>query len=178
MHYINRFRYSIPFCVLLLVNCCMEPGDTKIDLHNSFHTIIACYTADGLNSGFSYPDTTLPRTLNSYLLREHVDSFCVVYSRRAGSYDDLLSTTQCGILSIYIFDQDSIDIHGWPEILSKNQYLVRYDLSADDLLSLRGHISFPPSRQMKNVKMYPPYDKVISNVAFPISVNFPFYEQE
>ena len=166
MPYLNHFSYSILFCLLSLANSCiMEAGDAQIDMRNNSHSIIACYTADGLNSGFSYPDTILPATLNNYLLREHIDSFCHVYGRRAASYNDLLSTTQCGILSIFIFDQESIDIHGWPNILSESQYLVRYDLTGDDLLSLLGLITFPPDERMASMKMWPPYETVLKECA-------------
>ena len=47
-------------------------------------------------------------------------------------------------------------------------YYVRYDLTLDDIYSLCDnngvlHVSYPPSPEMKHIKMWPPYEEVIKN---------------
>ena len=59
-------------------------------------------------------------------------------------------------MSVYIFDQRAIDQEGWKELITKDAYLVRYDLTADDLEELDGIISFPLSPEMKDLKVYYP----------------------
>lgn len=49
-----------------------------------------------------------------------------------------------------------------------DEYYVRYDLTDEDIHSLCDkdgvlNISYPPSPEMKNVKMWPPYEEVIKN---------------
>ena len=82
----------------------------------------------------------------------------------AYNYSDILKRrTQKGILSVYIFSQEDVDENGWEDVLTNNRYLVRYDLSAKDLDRLSGTIYFPSTEEMKDVKMYPPYQTVLDN---------------
>ncbi len=49
---------------------------------------------------------------------------------------------------------------GWPEILSKFKIVQRYDVSGDDLrLFKRGNLAYPPTENMKSIKMWPPYEE-------------------
>ena len=43
--------------------------------------------------------------------------------------------------------------------------LVRYDLSLMDLKHLNWMLSYPPSPQMQEMKMFPPYEEVIANAS-------------
>jgi len=131
-------------------------------LINNSGSIISCYVADGLNSGFSYPETTLPQTINAFCLKENIKDSSYIYGRRASDYNDLLSTTQKGVLSVYIFDQKDVEEVGWDQIFELNQYIIRYDFTAKDLQDLRGIIYYPPSASMKSIHMDPLYEEVIA----------------
>ena len=150
------------FMLLAMQACNMEDfGDADVFLYNRSGLSIASYPADGTNSGFSYPDTLLPRTINAFHLKENIISEDWVLSWCAPSYKHLLSGTQAGVLSVFVFNQAIVNDEGWESVLSHQNYMVRYDLTAKDLESLQGAIYFPPSDAMRNVRMFPPYEEVI-----------------
>ena len=151
--------------LLFSANGCMEPGDVDIYLTNHSNIKLAVFVADGLNSGFSYPDTTLPASLNAFCIRQNIVDTCVIWGSTCGTYERLLSTTQKGILSVYIFNQDTINKYGWTGTFLNDQYIVRYDLSADYFCPPLADISFPPSEKMINVRMWPPYETVLKECA-------------
>lgn len=141
-----------------------QGGIVVLLLRNNSDYSIACYLADGTNSGFSYPDTLLPSTLNSFVLKEHIKDSTVVLASRCGDFKRLVnaSPTQSGVFSLYIFKQEDVEQVGWYEITSKNQYIVRYDLTGPKLDSLRGVICFPPDDSMKGIHMFPSYHDLLS----------------
>ena len=148
--------------ILILTLCAVQScvgvdlGVCEITLNNESGYPIASFVADGFNSGFSYPDTDLQFPLNDFCLTEHITGLTRIYASRSGSYERMLSSTKQGVLSVYIFDQRAIDQEGWKELITKDAYLVRYDLTADDLEELDGIISFPLSPEMKDLKVYYP----------------------
>ena len=113
-----------------------EYGDISIMLKNSSDYCLSCFVADGINSGFSYPDTLLPLELNKYCLKENIKDSSFIWGMRGG-IKQLLSQTNQGVLSIYVFNQSTIDNVDWQDIVECNLYLVRYDLTEDNLCSLR-----------------------------------------
>ena len=70
------------------------------------------------------------------------------------------TNTTSDTLSVFVFHIDTLLNHSWKEIRDGYKILVRYDLSAKDLESLRGEIYYPPTMAMRNIKMFPPYEKV------------------
>ena len=160
---------------LLLANSC-DRGTGYIMVNNKSQIPIACYVADGVSSGFSYPDTSLTTTINTYCLTENIANSSVILESRFGySYDWLLSFTQEGILSVFVFDQALADSKGWELTFSGNNYIVRYDLSVKDLELLQGTICFPPSELMRNVRMFPAYEEVVER--YPAMVGRPYKER-
>lgn len=148
--------------ILILTLCVVQScvgvdwGVCEITLNNESGYPVASFVADGFNSGFSYPDTDLQFPLNDFCLTEHITGLTRIYASRSGSYERMLSSTKQGVLSVYIFDQRAIDQEGWKALITKGAYLVRYDLTADDLEDLDGKISFPLSLEMKDVNVYYP----------------------
>lgn len=153
--------------VIILVSCrgLFEPGDFHLYLKNDSGKAIACLVADKINAGFSYPDTLLPSApLYSICITENIVETSEFMGGSAYNYSDILKRrTQKGILSVYIFSQEDVDENGWEDVLTNNRYLVRYDLSAKDLDRLSGTIYFPPTEEMKDVKMSPAYQTVLDN---------------
>lgn len=143
---------------LCVVQSCVgvDLGVCEITLNNESGYPVASFVADGFNSGFSYPDTDLQFPLNDFCLTEHITGSTRIYASRSGSYERMLSSTKQGVLSVYIFDQRAIDQEGWKALITKGAYLVRYDLTADNLEDLDGNLSFPPSGEMKDIKVYYP----------------------
>lgn len=151
----NKLILILTLCV---VQSCVgvDWGVCEITLNNESGYPVASFVADGFNSGFSYPDTDLQFPLNDFCLTEHITGLTRIYASRSGSYERMLSSTKQGVLSVYIFDQRAIDQEGWKALITKGAYLVRYDLTADDLEDLDGKISFPLSPEMKDLKVYYP----------------------
>ncbi|WP_455584874.1 hypothetical protein [Bacteroides sp.] len=58
-------------------------------------------------------------------------------------------------LMIYVFDLEMLRSNGWNA--NETMLLQRYDLSLQDLQQLGYQLSYPPSRNMRYVKMYPLY---------------------
>ena len=148
--------------VIVLVSCggLFDRGDFHLFIENASGKEIACLV------GSSYPDTRLPSAIPNpeYCLTENIVEKSEFMSGRAYNYSDALKLyTQQGILSVYIFSQKDVDENGWEDVLTNNRYLVRYDLSAKDLDRLSGTIYFPPTEEMKDVKMSPAYQTVLDN---------------
>ncbi len=65
------------------------------------------------------------------------------------------------VLGRYLFIySNNVDNLGWEYLSEHNGYLVRYDLRLDDLKLLSGTLYYPPTMVMRNIHMFPPYEKV------------------
>ena len=99
-------------------------------------------------NGYPYSDwyKALPNEKNNTALFN-------VFSGRSDCYENTLKDT----LYIFIFEEDVLANHSWADVVDKKLILQRYDLSLKDLQQLNWQISYPPSEQMKDMKMYPPF---------------------
>ena len=149
------------FSILILATLLIGSGCdywTVIDMRNNSNNIIACYFGAYHSS---FPDTLLQNTPVLEHLTEHISGKSMVASTRWRDFSIFFKVVKNGLLSVYVFDQEELDSLGWEGISSQNKYLVRYDLTESDLNRLKGNLSFPPSVDMKNVKMWPRYEEVI-----------------
>ena len=155
-------RRSIIFfiCVVVLCPSCYEPGDIGLFLRNESGNELSCFVADEINSGFSYPDTLLPANPNPFCIADNIIESGWIFGRRGDDWKSILSYTRSGTLSVYIFKQEDVDNLGWEYLSEHNGYLVRYDLRSDDLKLLSGTLYYPPTMVMRNIHMFPPYEKV------------------
>ena len=103
-----------------------------------------------------YPDTLLPKRRPKRVINLASGSFGFPVS---GPWEEIFKSLPNDTLSVYIFNKDTLDKYSWREIREDHKYLIRYDLSAEDLNKLRDVVSYPPSAEMRNMKMYPPYKK-------------------
>lgn len=154
-------RRSIIFfiCVVVLCPSCYEPGDIGLFLRNESGNELSCFVADEINSGFSYPDTLLPANPNHFCIVDSIMDSGLIFDRKL-NWESILSYTRSGVLSIYIFKQEDVDNLGWKYLSEHNGYLVRYDLRLDDLSSLNDILYYPPVASMRDIHMFPPYEKV------------------
>lgn len=155
-------RRSIIFfiCVVVLCPSCYEPGDIGLFLRNESGNELSCFVADEINSGFSYPDTLLPANPNPFCIADNILESGWIFGRRGDDWKSILSYTRSGTLSVYIFKQEDVDNLGWEYLSEHNGYLVRYDLRLDDLKLLSGTLYYPLTMVMRNIHMFPPYEKV------------------
>ena len=111
-----------------------------------------------------YPDTTLPGTC-PYLNIRRLDSHSSQrYSCLDSDYQTLYNAYNVDTISIFVFSTDTLYFYGWPTVQKSYKILQRYDLSIEDCQRLSEKSGqrallpcFPPSPEMKNMKMWPPY---------------------
>ena len=63
--------------------------------------------------------------------------------------------------TIMFFVFDAYTVENIPQMTITDKYLVlrRYDLSKEDLVLLNWNLYYPPTEEMKHMKMYPPYGR-------------------
>lgn len=156
-------KFVFIICVIIFGSSCrfvaFEQGDYGLFLKNGSGYELSCFVADGLNSGFSYPDTLLPPNPNPFCIVDSINESGWIFGRK-GDLKSILSDTHNGVLSVYLFKQEDVDNLGWKYLSEHNGYLVRYDLSLDDLKILIDTLYYPPTESMRNIHMFPPYEKV------------------
>jgi hypothetical protein len=138
---------------MLLSQCNWKTG-VKISVYNnSGRPICECMS-------YFYPDTLLPYERRFSLIPIYksmvidlCDSACD--ENTAFSWLSLPADT----LSFFIFDYEIIERYDWQTIRDNYMILVRYDFSHADLKKLKWNIYYPPTEEMKDMKMYPPYGK-------------------
>ena len=159
----SRLFFIILLVPILASKCIEFEGDSWVTLKNNADYGVVALFAD-LFTGFCYPDTLLPEIPVFYTIVDSVKSNpkedqIVLYG--GSSFSKALKTnTTSDTLSVFVFHIDTLLIHSWKEIRDGYKILVRYDLSAEDLESLKGKIYYPPTTVMRNIHMFPPYEKV------------------
>lgn len=152
-------KVAIFICIVLLGSSCYEPGERGLFLNNKSGYELTCFVADEINSGFSYPDTLLHADPNPFCIANSILESGWIFGRK-GNWESILSVTHSGVLSVYLFKQEDVDNLGWKYLSEHNGYLVRYDLRLDDLRLLKDTLYYPPTTAMRNIHMFPPYEKV------------------
>ena len=59
-------------------------------------------------------------------------------------------------LHLFVLDVDTLANYSWSEIRERNLILVRYDLTYKDI-ELFLPLYYPPTPEMRDIKMWPPY---------------------
>lgn len=88
-------------------------------------------------------------------------------NRGLGTIENLFNQEwQCDTVSFFIFDVNVVDTCSWDDIVQNYWVLQRYDFTKDDLDRIRCQISYPPSPEMKDIRMWPPYEEAIKQSKF------------
>jgi hypothetical protein len=132
-----------------------------IDIINTSEYPIGYYFATGGIYGTYYPDSLPER--NDYIVYD------MRVELRSGlgswlSWEQFFNNLPKDTLSLFIFHTDTLTKYSWEEIRREYKILRRYDLSIEDIHRLKNKydvpkIPYPPTEIMKNMKMYPPYEK-------------------
>ena len=100
-----------------------------------------------------YPDTVLPeKQLNPFQINKELHTITI-------SEYEIFAKHPTDTISIFFFDPDTLANYDWATIRQEYKILVRYDLSRNDLAKLGWRFYYPPIEEMKDMKMYPPYDQ-------------------
>ncbi len=119
-----------------------------------------------------YPDTTITFAMHfvqfPFKAKATTEYVFLCYHDVAKVYEYYKTDT----LSFFIFDNSLIEgtgLHEWEKVAKNYDIMARYDFSLEDLRSLSVSnlsiaISYPPTPEMKDIKMWPPYEEIIKNV--------------
>jgi hypothetical protein len=66
--------------------------------------------------------------------------------------------------SIFVLDKQVFSNYSWKQICDDYMVLCRYDLSGNDLQFLNSTVPYPPTSEMKNMKMFPLYEEIIKDM--------------
>ncbi len=130
--------------------------------NNSSNKVVAGFTFDTNEIycyGSLYPDTLLPDNKTSIFLEPiEIDEERSIYSSEC-SYDRWFDSNSDKI-SIFVFDQDTLNKYSWTEVKESYNILIRYDLTYDDIEKLDYTIPYPPTEEMKEMQIYRPHSEL------------------
>ncbi|GHU85653.1 hypothetical protein FACS1894153_1260 [Bacteroidia bacterium] len=152
---------SVICSILFIITGCPFAMDYKYQwcVHNKTSDTLGVYMAFGIYefSPTSYPDTTLPVYLDKNMIFMSEPNTERTIFGTGIRWDKIIIELPKDTLSIFVFNYDTLKNYTWEEINENYKILVRYDLSYNDLNMLKFTIHYPPTIEMKNMKMYPPY---------------------
>ena len=186
MEYIKKISIIIFIIILLCTSCGLYWGEDPHDLrlkNNSKQEIVFYFpsTYDYSIDEFPckvYPDTTIsfpwwftsgPAKPGEYVTADR------------GLVEDAYVVYNVDTLSLFVLDYKLIEcetwiddsVNGgywrndaWLKAMEETDVLVRYDLSREDMSRFRDKngivtLYYPPTLEMKDIKMWPPYEEVI-----------------
>ncbi len=152
----KKIHLIICSCFLLTAMTCTHESETE------HHYITMSNTSDYdiyVDRSFDYPDTSLKHSQNVMTPGWHlkVDSHSDdrdVFACRS-SYESWFNYIDK--LIVFVFNADTLERYGWEYAKDNNLVSQRYDLSLDDLRQLNWRLTFPPTEEMSNIEMWPPY---------------------
>jgi len=139
--------------LLLFSQCSNSDLSRSFSLYNNSDNPISYYMP--WKNGIFYPDTILPENNpNPHKFNKEYH-----FSFGEGNFHEnaLFAMFPTDTMSIFFFDPDTLAKYEWETIRQEYKILVRYDLSHNDLKKLNWRIYYPPTEEMKDMKMYPSY---------------------
>lgn len=139
--------------LLLFTQCCNDNLGRYIDFYNNSGSPV-CYYMPWTN-GIFYPDTILPeKNPEPYQFNKQ---WAYNFGNPGMNENQLFEYMSVDTMSIFFFDPDTLAKYEWKIIREEYKILIRYDFSHADLRQLNWRIDYPPTKQMKDMKMFPPY---------------------
>lgn len=166
--------------LLLLTGCCMDiEYHFEVRMYNySGHDIVSAIYRDYDRNRFCINDE-FPETFfygydeatdelrafeaTEFIQKDNEAETLMWYNETPGNY----FYYNDNLLTVYIFHADTLRAHPWEEICEKKKILARYDITNEDLKKLRCSnslckIYYPPTPEMKDIKMWPSYEEILS----------------
>lgn len=139
--------------ILGVFNSCIWEESYKFNVRNNSNKTLRFYIAYPYDINV-YPDTILFNQFSVARLVSHSTYHLGGFEK----IDDKIAKIPSDTLSFYFFDSETIETYSWEKICEDYKVLKRYDLSIEDIQLLDYEIPYPPTKQMKNMRMYPPYN--------------------
>lgn len=155
----KKGHFIFLFFAIFTFQSCELFGDTfyLIELNNkSDHDIRFAIGTAGTQ--YVYPDTLMTQNKSDMGLAS-LPSGINTFIGKGTPWEDRFRQLPKDTLSFYIFNKDTLNTYTWETIRDEYKIMVRYDLSIEDIQFLNYKIIYPPTEQMKNMRMYPPYSE-------------------
>lgn len=158
----NFTNLSLAATIMLMTCCgCRDWGEYSLCVqNNSSSDVCFSYPTLGiiLDDGFRfYPDTTIYYEEYVLILKQEIRYPGV----ETNSLENWFSYFPNDTISVFFFDVETIETIPWETICNEYLILQRYDLSIEDLRKLNGHITYPPTEEMRGMHMFPPFEEAI-----------------
>ena len=146
-----KLNVSLLFCLGIFTACPEVDYKNLVNIKNNSEHYITTYIGviSSEYGGSLYPDTLLPPIKVGIEIKPHSD--------RSYTYNYNYSKNKFDTICIFIWNTELASDVPWDSIRLKNKIIQRYDISYKDLENLKWKISYPPSSEMENIKMFPPY---------------------
>jgi hypothetical protein len=148
----KKFKFVLIFFIPTLIGCPIDDDSFIFRFSNNSDVDVYIYlgVADSSIGGSLYPDTAIARVKCGVPFKKGESrGYCYKYD-----YDE----KHTKILSLFIFNSDTFNTCNWDEIKKEYKIIKRYDISLEYIKSLSCNISYPPTEEMKNIYMFPPYN--------------------
>ena len=115
----------------------------------------------------TYPDTTICFTIcpaiHSYVAGWGYIPAKESRTEQSGSryLEQWFSYFPQDTISIFLFDEETVETVPWETVVKEYLVLQRYDLSIEDFKRLDNDIHYPPTPEMRDIHMWPPYEEAV-----------------
>lgn len=173
-------KYLIALLILAFHGCGLLWSDDDyyeqyFCIKNLSEDTLTAYIAFGLQEEASptqYPDTCLPEISATFFSNVYVfewveynlyGQFMTPPHRTKPTVRvDVLDRHQLDTLSVFMIHRDTLLKYGYDDVRENYRILVRYDLDWEEVKKLNYIFPYPPTPDMKDMKMYPSYQEVIN----------------
>ncbi len=141
-------------------------------INNLSQEVLTVYYALGaMDYGYPtlYPDTSLPENkviFNDPYFRwaekNLYDNMCASQIISKTAELNAMHNHTIDTLSVFIISADTLLKYGYDDVRENYRILVRYDLDWEEVKKLNYIFPYPPTPEMKGMKMYPSYQEVIT----------------
>ena len=153
--------------LLMTFSSCENFWESKGHLYIVFKNETNCSIY--VDGSFDYPDTSLfdpDPSLSPNQTKVEPFEECRTLYLNMTTYESKFThwihhpsgdTMGIDTLIVFVINADTLATYGWECV--KNNYLIsqRYDVSLNDLQQLNWKLTYPPTVEMRNIKMWPPY---------------------
>ena len=164
----NVKKISAQVLVVLLCSSCKWLQDAFIEytpgLYNdsAFGLYYYCPSAVVMSTIGScvYPDTTI--CFGKLTEAESVGAYGMTGIHSQAKYiERWFSYFPQDTISIFLFDEETVENVPWETVVKEYLVLQRYDLSIEDFKRLDNDIHYPPTPEMRDIHMWPPYEEAV-----------------
>ena len=152
---------------MIFTSCADNTGHNSIIfINNTDVPIDVSYSLDYPDLDLGSYDINKKQEHQRRIMPNKASSNPLMFGDINASWEDRFQVLAVDTLIIQVFDSRIIDEYIWSKIRSDYMILQQYFVSLENLQSVDWRISYPPTPEMKDIKMWPPYEEAIKNAEF------------